>query len=62
MKDTSDAYAAALEQQTKLLEQSAITEDTLLDEMLHAAQAHRSRIHAVTAIPPLVMDADRLQL
>jgi chromosome segregation ATPase len=62
MKDTSDAYAAALEQQTKLLEQSAITEDTLLDEMLQAAQAHRSRIHAVTAIPPLVMDADRLQL
>ena len=62
MKDTSDAYGAALERQLKLLEESTITEETLLDEMMHASQAHRDRIQTATAIPPLVMDADRLQL
>jgi hypothetical protein len=62
MKDTSDAYGAALERQLKLLEESTITEETLLDEMLQASQAHRNRIRTATAIPPLVMDADRLQL
>ena len=30
-------------------------------EMEFAAQAHRNRIHAMTAIPPLMMDEDRLQ-
>ena len=62
MKDTSDACEAALERQLKLLEESAIMEDTLLDEMMHASQAHRVRIQTATAIPPLVMDAERLSL
>ena len=31
-------------------------------EMEIAAQAHRDRIHGMTAIPPLLMDEDRLQL
>ena len=44
MKETSDAYVMALESQLRLLEESTITEDTLLDEMLHASQFHRDRI------------------
>ncbi len=64
MKETSDAYCLALESQLKSLEESTITEDTLLDEMVHASQFQRDRIRTATAIPPLlvVMDADRLQL
>ncbi len=62
MKETSDAYGMTLESQLKLLEESTITEDTLHDEMVHASQFHRDRIRTATAIPPLVMDADRLQL
>jgi hypothetical protein len=62
MKETSEAYGLALESQLKSLEESTITEDTLLDEMVHASQFQRDRIRTATASPPLVMDADRLQL
>jgi hypothetical protein len=62
MTATLDAYALALESQLKSLEASTITEETLLDEMMHASQFQRDRIRAATAIPPLIMDADRLQL
>ena len=41
---------------------STITEDTLNQEIEIAAQAHRDRIHGITAIPPLHMDDDMLQL
>ncbi len=43
MKETSDAYGVALESQLKLLEESTITEDTLLEEMVLASQFHRDR-------------------
>ena len=62
MKEASNAYGMALELKLKALEESTITEDTLLDEMLLASPSHRDRIRMATAIPPLVMDADRLQL
>jgi hypothetical protein len=62
MKEASLAYGTALEQQLKTLQESTITEDTLIDEMVHASQSYRDRIQQVTAIPPLIMDADRLQL
>ncbi len=52
----------ALEQQLKALKESTITEETLLDEMIQASQSYHNRIQLATAIPPLVTDADRLQL
>ena len=61
VKEASEAYGVALELQLKSLEESTITEETLLDEMLHASQSHRDRIRAATAIPPLALDADMLQ-
>jgi hypothetical protein len=42
--------------------ESTITEDTLNQEMVVAAQAHRDSIQKMTAIPPLVTDENRLQL
>ena len=66
MKDASkaygDAYEEALNQQLKTVMESAITEDTLNQEMVIAANAHRNSIQRMTAIPPLVMDDTRLQL
>jgi hypothetical protein len=62
MKEASDAYGVALELQLKSLEESTITEEALLDEMLHASQSHRDGIRTATAIPSLALDADRLQL
>ncbi len=62
MKETSDAYCLELESQLKSLEESTITKDTLLDEMVHASQFQRDRIRTATAIPPLVIDENRLQL
>ena len=61
MKEASEAYGVALELQLKSLEESTITEETLLDEMLLASQSHRDRIRMATAIPPLALDADMLQ-
>jgi hypothetical protein len=66
MKDASkaygDAYAEAFNQQLKTVIESTITEDTLNQEMVIAANAHRDNIQRMTAIPPLVMDDTRLQL
>jgi hypothetical protein len=62
MRDTMRAYGEALDQQLQTVLTSTITEDTLNQEMEIAAQAHRDRIHGITAIPPLLMDEDRLQL
>ena len=62
MRDVMRAYGEALEQQLQTVLTSTITEDTLNQEMEFAAQAHRNRIHAMTAIPPLLMDEDSLQL
>ena len=41
---------------------STITEDTLNQEMEVAALAQRDRIRRITAVPPLLMDEDMLQL
>ena len=66
MKDASkaygEAYEEALNQQLKVVTESTITEDTLKQEMLAAANAHRDSIQKMTAIPPLFMDDTRIQL
>jgi hypothetical protein len=66
MKDASkaygDAYEEALNQQLKIVTESTITEDTLNQEMLIAANAHRDSIEKMTAIPPLFMDDTRIHL
>ncbi len=41
MKEASLAYGTALEQQLKPLQESTITEDTLIDEMVHVSQLSR---------------------
>jgi hypothetical protein len=56
------AYGEALNQQLRTVLDSTITEDTLNQEMEIAAQAHRDSIHKMTAIPPLFMDENMLQL
>jgi hypothetical protein len=65
MKDAfkayGDAYEEALNQQLKTVMESTITEDTLNQEMVIAANAHRENIQR-TAILPLVMDDTKLQL
>jgi hypothetical protein len=62
MRDTMRAYGEALDQQLKIVLTSTITEDTLSQEMEVAALAHRDRIRRITAVPPLLMDEDMLQL
>jgi hypothetical protein len=57
MRETMRAYGKALDQQLQTVLSSTITEDTLNQEMEIAAQAHRDRIHELTAIPPLHMHA-----
>jgi hypothetical protein len=52
MKEASRAFEEALNQQLKTVLESTITEETLNQEMRVAAQA----------IPPLIMDENRLQL
>jgi hypothetical protein len=61
-KACEDAFAEALNQQLQTVLASTIIEDTLNQEMGVAAQAHRNGIDKMTAIPPLVMDENRLQL
>ncbi len=56
------AYGEALEQQLQTVLSSTITEDTLNQEMEIAALAQRDRIRGITAVPPLLMDEDMLQL
>jgi hypothetical protein len=56
------AYGEALNQQLRTVLDSTITEDTLNQEMEIAAQVHRDGIHKMTAIPPLFMDENMLQL
>jgi hypothetical protein len=66
MKEASkaccDAYEEALNKQLQTVVESSITEDTLNQEMVVAAEAHRDNIQKMTAIPPLVVDEHRLQL
>ncbi len=66
MKDASKAYGKAYEealnQQLKIVTESTITEDTLKQEMLAAADAHRNSIQKMTAIPPLFMDDTGINL
>ncbi len=54
MKDASkaygNAYEEALNQQLKIVTESTITEDTLNQEMVIAANAHRDSIQRMTAI------------
>jgi hypothetical protein len=61
-KAFTDAYEEVLNQQLKVVMDSTITEDTLNQEMEHAATAHRDSIQKMTAIPPLFVDDTRLQL
>jgi hypothetical protein len=66
MKDASkaygDEYEEALNQQLKIVTERTITEGTLKQEMLIAANAHRDSIEKMTAIPPLFMDDTRINL
>ena len=62
LNDTMRAYEEALDQQLQTVLNSTITEDTLNQEMEIAARGQRDRIHGLTAIPPLHMDKDLLQL
>jgi hypothetical protein len=62
-KEYGVAYEEALNRQLQTVLESTITEDTLNhQEMVVAAQAHRDSIQKMTAIPPLVMDENKLQL
>jgi hypothetical protein len=56
------AYSEALDQQLQTVLANTITEDTLRQEMEVAALAQRDRIRVMTAVPPLLMDEDMLQL
>jgi hypothetical protein len=62
MRDTMRAYSEALDQQLQTVLASTITEDTLNQEMEIAALAQRDPIREMTAVPPLLMDEDMLQL
>jgi hypothetical protein len=62
MKEVSRAFEEALNQQLKAVLESKITEETLNQEMVVVAQAHRDGIQMMTAIPPLFVDENRLQL
>jgi hypothetical protein len=53
MQEISLAYTKALEQELKVIQESTITEDTFVEEMIYSSQAHRDRIKGMTAIPPL---------
>ncbi len=56
MQEASLAYGNALDQQLKVFQDSKITEDTMIDEMTHASQAHRDRLKEMRAHPPLNTD------
>jgi hypothetical protein len=61
-QETLRVYGEVLNKQLKTVLESTITEDTMNQEMGIAAQAHRDGIHMMTAIPPLIMDENMLQL
>jgi hypothetical protein len=61
-KTYEKSFAEAIQRQLENVLESTITGDTLNREMGIAAQAHRDSIHKMTAIPPLAMDENRLQL
>jgi hypothetical protein len=61
MKEASRAFEEALNQQLKTVLESTITEETLNQEMVIAAQAHRDGIQRMTAIPPDVQQQKRKQ-
>jgi hypothetical protein len=61
MQEASLAYGnVSLDQQLKIFQDSKIIEDTMIDEMAHASQAHRDRLKEMRAHPPLNTDEDRL--
>ncbi len=66
MKDAfngyGDAYDKALSHHLRIVTESTITEDTLKQEMLVAANAHAESIKKIRAHPPLFMDDTRIQL
>jgi hypothetical protein len=63
MQEISLAYEKALDEELKVIQDSTITEDTMIDEMIQqASQGHRDRIKEMRAIPPLSLDGDRQQL
>ncbi len=61
-KGYGDAYEEALVQHLKTVTESTITEDTLKQEMLIAANAHTESVKKMTAHPPLFMDDTRIDL
>ncbi len=58
----SDAYGRVLNEHQRIVTESTITEDTLKQEMLVAANAHAESIKKMRAHPPLFMDDTRMQL
>ncbi len=57
-----DAYERALSEDQKIVTECTITEDTLKEEMLIAANAHAESIKKMKAHPPLFLDDTRIQL
>jgi hypothetical protein len=66
MKEAFDGYAGrygeVLSEQQRIIKENTITEDTLKQEMLIAANAHAESIKKMKAHPPLFMDDTRSQL
>ncbi len=62
VQEISIAYGKALDKELKVIQENTITEDTMIDEMTLAAQAHRDRPKEMRAHPPLNTDEDRHQL
>ncbi len=63
-KGYGDAYEEALGQHLKIVTESTITEDTLKQELLLAANAHTESVKNMRAHPPLLvfMDDTRINL
>ncbi len=53
-KEYSVAYEEALDKHLQAVLESTITEETLNQEMIHAAQAHRQSIEKIAVIAPLL--------
>jgi hypothetical protein len=58
----SVAHEEALDRHLQAVLESTITEDTLNEEMILAAQAHRQSIGKMAVIAPLVVGEDKRQL
>ena len=66
MKEDFDGYAGVcgetLSEHQRIIKENTITEDTLRQEMLIAANAHAESIKKLKAHPPLFLDDTRIQL